>query len=272
MAEVVDYKKVIVKTILISLISVLIALGVFATIMFCAFTKTSADFIYDIGFDRWASQLYYRVYEKDGDMLSCYKALSISIRVGDSDKTIKYYEGLVENSKNSEFIYDIESANRNLQVGILEKSSLLNEEDYLRDNYICALKKQGRVEDAFQYALADFSGMSEINIKDIGLYSLNAFAEGNGLNRFNNVYEGHTETLVSEMQNYFDNLVVLFEDSVTIADEDIEKAYLIALADRIMIVGQDVNKVYLFNENNEEVIANNISNMSSVNEVVKGIL
>ena len=272
MGNVIDYKKVIGKTILISLVSVLLALGVFTTIMFCAFTKTTADYIYNLGFDSWASQLYFKVYEKDGDMLYCYKALSISIRIDNSEKIIKYYDALSKNDGYYQFIEDIENANRELNVGVLEKSRLINEEDYLRDNYISALKKSGKIEDSFQMSLNDFRLQRGGSLSNIGLYSLNVFADGNGLNRFNDTYDGFDDNLVVVMQEYFDNIITVFEDNKDIVNSNIDKACLIALADRIMVVGQDINAVYNFNENNDETIASNIEKMTEVNEVVKGLI
>ena len=272
MTNSVNYKNVIGKTILISFISVLVALGIFVTIMFCAFTRVTANFIYDLGLDRWASQLFYNVYEKDGDISSCYKALSISIRIDDSDRVIKYYKTLISDEDYADFISDVEGANKNLNVGVLEKSRLLNEKDYLRDNYISAMKKTGKIEDAFQLSLGDFKNERGEDLENIGLYSLNIFADGNGLNRFNNTYEGFDSRLVDVMQEYFDNLILEFDSKKGIVESNVEKAYLIALADRIMIVGQDINAVYNFNESNSELVSSNFSRMTAVNEIVKGLI
>ena len=246
-------------------------MGIFITIMICAFTKTTANFVYDLGLDRWASQLYYNVYEKRGDLACGYKSLNISIQLRDNSNIVTKYEKLIADEDFGQLIDNIVKSNENLNIGVLEKSALIVEEDYLRDNYILALKNIGRVDDSFRLALEDFRENYTLTNRDLGLYSLNFFLEGNGFNRFDDVYDGFDSVLIVEMQEYFDNIVNLFIENKDV-NQSIDRAYLVALADRIMIVGQDINAIYAHNDSNEDRVDDNIVKMTEVNNIVKGII
>ena len=151
-----NYKKSIVKSAVVTFVIMVVLFAIFSTVMLLGFTRVSADFVYSLGMNRLASSLYAREYEKSGDLYYCYKSLCVKIKISDNYGIVKTYEKFVGDEKSDEFIANIDTKNKTLNIGILEKSTILNEGDYLRHKYIQALMQIDRVDDAFELATADF--------------------------------------------------------------------------------------------------------------------
>ena len=125
-----NYRKTVWTTIFYTLLILIVVFALFVMLMFFVFTKNLADFMYSVGFDNMASCLYYRVYEKTDNVMYCYKALNIKISIEDHNCVVKYYDAFVIDEEYSEFMELLKENNENLNVGILEKSTLLNDRNY----------------------------------------------------------------------------------------------------------------------------------------------
>jgi len=267
----VDYKKTILKTVLYTLLVLVVLFAIVVMLMFFVFTKNMADFMYNIGWNSMASCLYYKTYEKNDEIIYCYKALNININLNDSDKIIEYFESFVEDNEYDEFMSESKNKSENLKVGNLEKSTLLNDKNYLINHYVKSLIEEERVDDALEVALSEFSSYNEFNLRNQGVYALSPFVSRQNYEKFNFVYDGFDEKLILEMQKYFDNAYAIFETNKE-SDGSLDKAYLIALGNRIIIVGQDINSICRELDINTGVIPSNIEMMTAVNNEIKGLV
>lgn len=269
-----DYKKSILKTILITF-AVLIALtGIVTGLMFCVFTKATADIVYDLGNDKLASKLYYKSYKKSGDIECIYRALNIEIKFMNNNTTVEYFECFESDDEYDEFMKALKKRNENASVGILEKSTLLFEDNYLENNYINALCGIGdtQKEKALDRAVAQFKESKEKTfvLGDIGLYTLSSFILDDDV--FDIVYDGFDNTLIEEMQEYFGGLC--FElNKIDVGElTDLEKAYFVAIGNRVITIGQDINSRYDGHNDFDVLKEENVQKMVDINQIIKGLI
>ncbi len=241
------------------------------TVMVFVFTRNSADFMYDIGCNNIASLLYYKSYKDSGEISDCYRALNISIALGDNEKIIEYYETFIADEKYQEFI-DTNTRNaERLDVSILERSAIINDNNYLVNSYVKSLKDNNQVDQAKNIALDNFVQNSEFTFKEQGAYALGIFVTNDNLDFFTETHTGFDSALTIEMQEYFDSLVILFDTNKSVTS-DVDKAYLVALGNRIIDVGQDLNNIYDLTDTNDDKISDNVTTMLVINNVIKGII
>ena len=265
-----NYTKIILSCILYTLIALLVAFALFVMLMFFVFTKDLANFMYDMGFDRMASSLYYRVYEKTDDISYCHRALSIKINLEHNEKIIEYYETFSADENYSDFINSFNDRNKALSVGVLEKSAIINEENYLVNHYVKALINEGEVDKAKSIAIASFENYENFTFYDQGVYALNWFVNHENINMFNEIHNSSSERLINEMQHYFNVSLSLFNGTTPQSDTD--KAYLLALGNRIIAVGQDINTMYVHMNISSDLLESNQDSMESINNVIKGLI
>lgn len=265
-----NYKKTILKTILYTLLVLVCLTAVAVGLMFGVFTSTTANIVYDLGCDELASKLYYQSYEKKGNIEWLYKALNIEIKLGNNENIVDFYNKYLSDDEYEEFAISLVLRNENAKVGVLEKSSILNEENYLENNYIRALVSTGDRNIAFDRAVIKFEESRDISLQYQGVYALGNFVSDK--EKFAQVYNEMENTLIVEMQEYFGELVVFFnglkEDNLS----GNERAYLVALGNRIINLGKDINSIYSGDTSMSVAISENLEKMNDVNDVIKGLL
>lgn len=266
-----DYKKTILKTILYTMLVMIGLFVVFITLMFFVFTRNLADFMYGLGSNKVASTLYYRVYEKTDDIIYCHKALNIKINMNDNEKIIKYYEEFIANDEYENFMVASKEQSENLNISVLEKSAILNEDNYLSNSYVKALIGEGEVDKAWGFALNKLYSCADLDLDSQGVYVLSWFISQDNNDKFDDVYGEFDEILINEMQDYFDSVCGVFDLNKNTTDV-LEKAYLVALGNRIINVGQDINVIYSSFQNYGDIITSNIEKMVEVNNIIKGII
>lgn len=267
----VNYKKIILSTILFTICTLLVASALICMFMYFVFTKDLADFFYSMGSENIAANLYHRVYEKTDDIYFCYKSLNIEIKLEDNKNIIKYYQEFKNDDEYENFMNNLKKNNERIFVGVLEKSTLLNEVDYLENKYISALKNTNNYDQAFNLAIDNFAGYETFDFENQGVYALYQFVSSNGtdLTKFNEKYDAYNITLIEAMQDYFNDSTELFNSKT--ASTDLEKSYLLALGNRIITVGQNINTIYQAN-NNTDLINSNLVIMININDVIKGLV
>ncbi len=265
-----SYKKSILKSALATLVIMVVAFAIFSVVMLLGFTRVSADFVYSLGMDRLASSLYAREYEKSGDLYYCYKSLCVKIKINDNYGIVKTYEKFVADENSADFIANIDSKNRQLNIGVLEMSAMLNEGNYLRNKYINSLVRIGETERAFGYAISDFSNYESYTFSDTGYYSLGIFVN-NSTAGFYETPDGYTDSIINCLQDYFDRLYSQFNEHKD-TEVKVEKAELIAISYRLMSVGNDINNVYTASETVNPNYTANQDKMLTANDVIKGLL
>ena len=263
----IDYKKTILRTSLWTLLILFVLSVMLWLVMFFIFPKTLGDFCYSLGAENMAANLYYKDYERTNDIISVYKSLNIEIKLRDNDKIIKYYVEFTEDEEYSEFIELYKVRNEQLNIGILEKSTMLNEDNYLSNHYISALISTGQTNKAFNLAIGLFKNYNEFTLTEQGVYAFKHFIESQDFDR---VPEGYSKSLKLSIQEYFENCVNLFNTKIDTTDV-IEKAYLMALGNRIIEVGQNINTLHLTSEDTLQVESNTML-MTEINTKIKGLL
>jgi len=266
-----NYKKIVLKTVLFTLLALIISLGIVVMLMFFVFTKDFANMMNDLGFEKTASNLYYRVYEKTDDIYYCYKSLNIRIVLDDSEKIVEMYEDFVSDKNYDKFMLENKSNIEKLDIGCLDKSALLNDENYLTKCYVRALLNCENDEKAWDLSINEFANYKDFSFKDQGVYTLSLWIEREDWGKFSNVYEGFDDQLIVEMQEYFGNAYDLFVENQNCSN-GLDKAYLIALGNRIIAIGQDVNSVYNGLNINSDMLSDNLNKMIVVNDVIKGLI
>lgn len=265
-----DVRKSIVKTIWLTILTMILLTIIACVVFVFMFTRQCANFMYDIGCNNIASILYYKSYEDKGDIGDCYKALNISISQGDNEKIVKYYEDFVADDEYEAFMTASLKNSEKLDISVLEKSAILNDRNYLVNNYVKALNETEQVEKAKEIALAEFKLYNSFTFKEQGVYALGQYVSSDS-EFFGVQHNGFDKVLVEEMQVYFDKMVVMFDNAKT-AESNTDRAYLVALGNRLINVGQDINSIYTKQEANDDLVSGNISKMLIVNNVIKGII
>ena len=266
-----DARRSIIKSIWLTLITMMLLTIIAGVVFVFVFTQQCADFMYDIGCNNIASILYFKAYEDKGDIDDCYRALNIKITLGEYEKIVEYYEALIEDEKFDEFISSHIQNREKLDISVLEKSAILNDRNYLMNSYVKALNATEQFDKAKLVAIEEFANKDNFDFKNQGVYALGIFVDNEKWDVFSVQYDGFENTLVVEMQSYFDYLVELF-DLYKAVEGNTDKAYLVALGNRLIDVGQDINAVYTVTDAENEVISTNVSKMLIVNNVIKGII
>ena len=249
------------------LISILIVLAV-------AFPKTMGDLMYNMGFKYNAISFYEKSYSRTEDINELYKIVNLSISTENDDKLIKNYEILLNRKKYNEFIDFINETNSKKDVSNLIKSSLLNEDDYLKNKYVKALINKNEIEKAIKFTNDNLTNLDEVDYLNLGCYAVSNFLNdtlienGDVVKFFESNYK-ETEILVkNKLGQYFENLVTSFN---TNSDSN-EKAYLIAMAKRINLVGENIkflNSTISTDYSNENINSKIIEVNKKLAELIK---
>lgn len=257
-------------TVLCTLSVLIVLLGGVILVMTFVFPGKFGDFLYGMGCNGWAQSLYIREYEKSDDIKYCYKAFSLSVSLDDNEKVVSCYELMIKDDQYAELLNTSRHNAEKLNVGILEKSSMLCEEDYLVNNYVNALVDIGRVEDGWNVAIEYFESCVCSDIYDCGVYALSWFVGVKDYGDFC-VDNGNGDTVVGLMQEYFDSAYAVFDENINV-ENNVDKAYVVVLGNRIINVGKDINKINNSLGVNSDNVASNLAIMSTINDTIKEII
>ena len=178
------------------------------------------------------------------------------------------YETFTKDEDYENFMSELKKRNEQLDIGVLEKSSILNEDDYLKNRYIRALIKTKDEQKAYAIAIESFENYKDFAFHNQGVYALNYFLDMEGFNNFDIEPANYDKTLIESMKEYFELSVNLFDENKDTSD-NLEKAYLISLGNRVIQVGQNINEIC---SDDESLIASNNQKMQDINDCIKGIL
>lgn len=263
-----NYKNLILTTILWTLTALVGLTAIIVCVMVLAFPKNMGDFFYSLGSNGLASSMYMRVYEKDDDISYCYKALSIEISRGNSGRIVTIYETFEKDASMNDFMSQLKDRREKLDMGVLEKSVILNEEDYLKNRYIRALIATNHERQAYSLALDYFKSYKSFDLQNQGVYALNQFINIEGYKDFDVAPAGYSGKLIDALKEYFDISIDLFESNKN-TTSNLDKAYLIALGNRIVQVGQNINTIC---SSDSTLIDINNGKMEKINNYIKDIL
>ncbi|MBP5651734.1 MAG: hypothetical protein J6X00_03620 [Clostridia bacterium] len=219
--------------ILITVGVLVLLMGLIWLIMAFANPVSVGKFAYKMGWNGYAHTLYMRDYKKSNSINSLYTANNISIKLGNSSDVISEFEILSTHANYTQLIANINENNLNLHIDNFTKSSLINEDEYLKNHYVLALVRVNRLSDAFEYASDDFAGVTP-SANKLGNYLF-----GNIVDNLNsNQLENFNAVIFEDIKAYFNHL----EDILNNFDIDNE-VNMFALCSKMMKVGENIIKI-----------------------------
>lgn len=256
-----DAVKVVLKTALFTFLSIVVLCLATYFIMLFFFPTQLGDFFYSLGSESMASSLYHRVYEKSDDINYIYKSLNIEIRQKNYENIAQYYEELLGDDEWADFSKNIIKNYEQNNLNILEKSLCLDEINTINSNYVIALMNINQIEKAQTFAISELENNGEFALKNIGGYSINGILKDIDKETLDD------KNIPTLLQNYFDKLVDLFNDTDPLSDVD--KSYLVRLGNRIITIGTDVNTLIA---RDSEKVSENADKIVAVNNRIMGLM
>ena len=219
--------------ILITVGVLVLIMGLIWLIMAFANPVSVGKFAYKMGWNSYAHTLYMRDYKKSNSINSLYTANNISIKLGNSSDVISEFEMLSNHANYAQLIANINESNLNLNIDNFTKSSLINEDEYLKNHYVLALVRSNRLSDALEYASDDFAGVTP-SANKLGNYLF-----GNIIDSLNSTQLADFDSVIFEdIKAYFNHL----EDILNNFDVDNE-VNMFALCSKMMKVGENIIKI-----------------------------
>ncbi len=146
--------KTIIKTALVTLIAIIVALGLMLGGFVLFNPKGLAEKCENLGLNRFSLMMYERNYAKNKDISSLYLMVDKSIVLDNDNLVIKYYPKLEEETRYAEYIEAVNTANYDESAKVLVNVSLSNADNRLKTAYVKALAASD-YDTAFSYAYAD---------------------------------------------------------------------------------------------------------------------
>lgn len=216
---------------IITILVMVALLGATWVLMAFVFPRTFADITYKLNMTSYTRTLYMRDYKKSNDINSLYMATNLSIKLKDYGTIVEYYPQLNEHKDYVGLITTVDEDNFNLKIDNLTKSTLLNEDEYLKNNYVLALVKTSRWQEALEYAKTDFDGVAP-TVNSTGNYLFGYIIKYMTLSDAQS-FEGD---ILGAMNAYFDDL-----HNIIINDFDLNKeVQLIAVCNKMIKVGGNI--------------------------------
>lgn len=198
-----------------------------------------ANFVYGINWDSYAFTLYEKDYELNKDINSLYMALNIAIKHNNDDKVIELYETFYNRSEYSNFVKSVDESNARLELDPQLKSTMLDEDNYLKNRYIQSLINKNEDRKAWDFAMAETLNMTP-EYNEFGNYLFANFCKSGVIDRFYNNFRAIGESgdmLVIDMYNYMVAVNELFLDNF---QNQQNKTYAWAMGNRVLQVGTNV--------------------------------
>ncbi len=238
-------KKLIVNTVAITLSFLIVATIAFLVVFYSFFPIRAADFSYELGMYGTASQLYYRDYQKSGNIKSLHNSLVLASSSNDYAKVEVLFEELSSNEIYGTFISQLNKQNYNLQINSVIKSTIINEDNYLKQIYVDALIKQQKFEKACKFTISNFS--SSVTLTHQKAYMLSPFfsLKVADLNVFFAKFIGE-KNLFQYLVDYYYIIYDVFYTAVTPQVNMTQLPYLLSLGNRISLVANHI--IYLENK------------------------
>lgn len=193
---------------------------------------------YKINWNGYALKLYEREYNKTGNLDSLYMALNISIKTGKDDKVIELYDKFSDNENYNSYMVFVNSENLKEDTNPIIKSTLLNEDNYLKNCYIQSLLNKHEDQTAFNFALSENLNMSP-KYDELGNYLFANFCKKDNIDRFYKNFSSMQgdNILIANIYSYMVNINNVF---VTYGYSSENEVYIWAMGNRILQVGGNI--------------------------------
>lgn len=225
--------------------ALLLLMAISFTFVSIFFPKLVADFAYDLSLKNLALYYYEKNYERSNDINDLYGVITLSITLSEHENVIKYYEMLEKNERYDEFITFVNQSNKQLNVNLILKSKLINENNSLKNAYVHALIKTEKWEEAALYASRHFEEYETYSLTSQGVYAFTqlftnaAFRNENVVNTLTQHYLDTDVSLVNHIVNYFNNI---YNEFLQLNETTSQQNYIyyVALQQTANIVASDI--------------------------------
>lgn len=235
--ESMNYKKLIFNWCLITICGLLI-ITILTFSALCLFSPLSmARFCSNLGFEKLETNFYLKDYNKNGNINSLYKVVINSYNLKNYEYVETYFEVLEKNERYDEFIDYVNNQNLKVEATNLNKSALLNEDNYLKNRYVLALINNGKMEKAYDYAFKNFENYANYTLTNGGTYLFYDLIKTN--NEVVNQKAVETDLYV-KLNDYMDLCIANFNNGFENFIEE-DSIYLLALNTRIKQVYNSIH-------------------------------
>ncbi len=253
-----DKENSILKTVLITLITLISITIVCCLIFWFFFPVTTANICYNLGLYESSASLNIRDYNNTKNINSIAKATDTYIYLQDYEKYIDAFELFYQDENYFAYINDLNTKNyNNKEFNIVTKSSLINENNYYCNYYIKSLIKNDEISKAKSFVLENIVEYSKTqidyltpdnyllsNMVDIKEYSW--FIEQN----FNNK---------SILEIIYSNFNIMYEEILLLNNEtNIDEIYFLNFSRTSLMIGLDI----------QEICNNHIQNILSTDNIL----
>ena len=262
----------------------LVTFGIFAIIIYVALLVISwffpiliADLSMQVGNKGLACSYYNLDYDKTGDLNSAYKAVSLAINSNQYDKIEKYYVKFEKHEDYLDYIIEINIINSKTTLNDYAKSFILNEDNYLKSNYVKALIKNGKKDQAIKYVIDNFRApyqnnfdllkfedclkytmTSEVYLFDLLIYDNMSVEDINIFNSTHN--DKYGSILLKEMYGLSTIYVDIFDKAKDEYKESNLKTYVFMCGNMALKVCENIIQVYDNAVNKDVTINQEFSN------------
>ncbi len=232
----------ITKTIIFTILSLLLVVAIAITIFLTCFTATAAGVCYHIGLRGLSARLYVTEYARMEDINYIAKACDINIECENYSAYITNYQKMQLDSNYSDYINYINISAYNSDLDVLTKSALIDEDNYYKNMLIKALVKKDKFNTALGYV---FDNLVDITAKDINYLQPDNYYVSTMLDTQSSYDWTVTEirnnsNVLSLTYEYYINLVS-YHDTLDISD--IDSVYYVNLCRKILIVASDLIEI-----------------------------
>lgn len=240
-------KNVVIKTSVITVAIILLLLSFSYSVLSLFFPSTVARMASDLNLDALALHYYEKNYQNTNDINDLYHLINTAQSSKNYEMVVKYYEILEDDSQYYDFIDFINEQNYNSQLNKILLSTLINEDNYMKNIYTTALVKLGQFSDAMSYSILNFD-YENYNIENLGVYTFSNILTVDGLSNQSIVdllqtnYKSTNANIADAIYEYYNNSFVVFENNKNTLDYDLQ-VKLIALASRMNIMASNLNEI-----------------------------
>ena len=281
-------KKTILSTSFITFGAVVAVLFVVLFVLALFFPVVIADLSLQAGNESWASIYYSLDYDRNDNLDSIYKAVNLAIDEGDSSKIAKYYAKFEKNEDYLDYIDKINILNSKSRLIDYPKSLILNESNFLKQNYVSALFDLGENDKAKKYIIDNFRTANPDNFDKLDMETCLKYQMTNeiylfqelvyldmtagDIEFFNNTHsEKYPQTLLTEMFALSNIYVDIFN---TFADSNTNKElnpFVIMCGNMSLEICNDLKIIYEVASQNDISVNLTATHYSDLNLVIKDL-
>ena len=235
--------KIVLKYSLITFSALLALMLLSFTILSLFLPRFLADSAYNLGLNQISQFYYLQTYKQTNQTDDLYNLLNVAIINSDYEQVVTSFTELALKSDYNTLINQINNETNESNLEPMLKSALLNEHNYLSNQYVLSLVKTDKLNVALNYAKQTFT-YNSFTLENLGNYNfkhLNSeFYQSAMLTEFGNEYV-NGNTLIESVIGYFHNLITLYNSEVSVSQpSNLTLSQLIYFRNRIVEVGNTI--------------------------------